>query len=221
MIMEQGTAGVKPGQVDGWRREVPCAWCGAQIRWTRTAAGKAMPCDPAVVHVRGAAHGEDALAKVETVITVGAPPKMDKGIAYRGVRCEASHPGAVAGRIPHWATCPKADQAREASTKEASKASTKEASKASTSAPSTTQPMTPQDRARLIELLREALEDALDAQGCAWTETERGVVITPETRPPKGSAGAVRIARLCACVRVAEGIEAGAWRPREVRHERA
>jgi hypothetical protein len=80
--------------------------------------------------------------------------------------------------------------------------------------------MSAEERERLIELLREALEDALDAQGCAWTETERGVVITPETRPPKGSAGAARIARLCACVRVAEGIEAGAWRPREVRHER-
>jgi hypothetical protein len=111
--------------------------------------------------------------------------------------------------------------AQAALARELAKASTSATSKASTSAPSTTHPpMTPQERERLAAMLREALEDALDAQGCAWTETERGVVITPETRPPKGSAGAVRIARLCACVRVAEGIEAGAWRPREVRHER-
>ena len=109
--------------------------------------------------------------------------------------------------------------AQAALARELAKASTSAASKASTSAPST-QPMTPQDRVRLTELLREALEDALYAVGCVWSETTRGVVITPETRPPKGSAGAARISRLCACVRVAEGIEAGAWRPREVRHER-
>jgi hypothetical protein len=110
--------------------------------------------------------------------------------------------------------------AQAALARELGRSVTSAASKASTSAPST-QPMTPKERERLTELLREALEDALDAEGCVWTETERGVVITPQTRPPKGSAAAVRIARLCACVRVAEGIEAGAWRPREVRHERA
>jgi hypothetical protein len=103
--------------------------------------------------------------------------------------------------------------AQAALARELAKASTKEASKASTSAPST-QPMTPQERERLIELLREALEDVLDAEGCVWSETTRGVVITPQTRPPKGSAGAVRIARLCACVRVAEGVGEGAWVPR-------
>jgi hypothetical protein len=104
--------------------------------------------------------------------------------------------------------------AQAALARELAKASTSATSKASTKEPSTHPPMTPQERARLIELLREALEDALDAQGCAWTETERGVIITPETRPPKGSAGAARIARLCAAVRIAEGVNEGAWVPR-------
>lgn len=218
--MDQDRAGVKPGQ-ESKRREVPCERCKQPVRWAHVEGGS-FPLTPALVWVRRPAHGEDSGAHLEVVFASEDGPHAKKGWRVVGVACDPGHPGAISGRWRHQCAGEGGGgmAAQAALARELGRSLTSATSKASTSAPST-QPMTPQERGRLIELLREALEDVLDAEGCVWSETTRGVVITPETRPPKGSAGASRIARLCACVRVAEGIEAGAWRPREVRHERA
>jgi hypothetical protein len=66
-------------------------------------------------------------------------------------------------------------------------------------------------RRELAELMRDLLEEELERQGCVWTDTERGVQITRETRPEAGGVGASRIARLCAAVRLVEGLVAGTW----------
>jgi len=213
--MDQESAGVKPGQVDSKRREVPCERCKQPVRWAHVEGGS-FPLTPALVWVRQPAHGEDPNAHLEVVFAAEDGPHAKKGWRVVGVACDPGHPGAIAGRWRHQCAGEGGGgiKAQAALARELGRSVTSVSSKASTSAPST-QPMTPQERERLAGLLREALEDALDAQGCVWTETERGVVITPETRPPKGSAGAVRIARLCAAVRIVEGVGEGAWVPRQ------
>ena len=213
--MEQGTAGVKPGQVDSKRREVPCERCGEAVRWSHVEGGS-FPLTPSLVWVRRPAHGEDSGAHLEVVWAAEDSAHAKKGWRVVGVACDPGHPGAISGRWRHQCAGEGGGgmAAQAALARELGRSLTSAASKASTSAPSTTQPMTPQERERLAALLREALEDALDAQGCVWVETERGVITTPQTRPPKGSAAAVRIARLCACVRLAEGVGEGAWVPR-------
>ena len=65
-----------------------CRGCGAQILWTRTSSGKAMPCDPnPIFFARGGGP--------ETFVT-------PEGKVERGKR---SKEGQV-GYISHFATCP-------------------------------------------------------------------------------------------------------------------
>jgi hypothetical protein len=66
-----------------------CRGCGAQILWTRTAAGKSMPCDPEVIF-----------------FTPGGGPETfvtPEGKTERGKR---SKEGQI-GYISHFATCPQ------------------------------------------------------------------------------------------------------------------
>ena len=66
-----------------------CRGCGAQIIWTRTPAGKNMPCDPYVI-----------------TFTPGGGPETfvtPEGKVERGKR---SKEGQI-GYISHWATCPQ------------------------------------------------------------------------------------------------------------------
>lgn len=63
-----------------------CRGCGKQILWTRTPAGKKMPCDPEVIFFT---HGGK-----ETFVT-------PEGAVTRG---ERGKEGQI-GYVPHWATC--------------------------------------------------------------------------------------------------------------------
>lgn len=65
-----------------------CRGCGKQIIWTRTPAGRNMPCDPELITFT-AGKGN------ETFITPDGQTK-------RGARSEEGEQGY----IPHWATCP-------------------------------------------------------------------------------------------------------------------
>ncbi|MBQ8135864.1 MAG: hypothetical protein IJ174_00320 [Clostridia bacterium] len=66
-----------------------CRGCGKQIIWTRTPAGKNMPCDPCLITFTEDAKGP------ETFI-------LPDGQTKRGRQAE----NGERGYIPHWATCP-------------------------------------------------------------------------------------------------------------------
>lgn len=72
-----------------------CRGCGAPIVWIKTAAGKAMPCDPALVYFKPASGGKEKIVTTRGEI----------------VSCEIvpAAEAAGAGYRPHWATCPQAD----------------------------------------------------------------------------------------------------------------
>jgi len=61
----------------------PCRYCGAPIVWIAMRSGRPMPCD----------------AEPLTVIAFGAEDDGRGHVERQALR-------------PHWATCPKADQAR-------------------------------------------------------------------------------------------------------------
>lgn len=73
-----------------------CRGCGKQIIWTRTAAGKAMPCDPQLVSFTPG-------GGPETFIT-------PYGKTERGRRSQEGQQGYV----PHWVTCPHWKQFKKA-----------------------------------------------------------------------------------------------------------
>ena len=222
--MEQGTAGVKPGQ--GTKpRETACERCGALVRWSHVEGGS-VPLVPEVVWVRRAAHIEDSGAHLEVIFASEDSDRAKKGQRVVGVSCSPTHPGAIAGRWRHQCAgeggggqALQIQLARElaAGWVPGSAALTGGPLTTLTGGPSTTssKALGGAQRERLAEILRDALEDALDALGRSWAETERGVVITP--RLERDTPEAARIARLCEGVRLAEGIEAGRWMPRRAR----
>jgi len=69
-----------------------CRSCGAEIRWLKTPGGKNMPCDPVKVN------GDGSVERLRLV-------RDDGSIA--------SNPGPeISGYVPHWATCPSAEEHR-------------------------------------------------------------------------------------------------------------
>lgn len=78
-----------------------CSSCNRPVEWVRTTLGRPMPLDPEYLTVLPDRDGD-------TVITT------DGGETLRGVRVEASIPGAVRGRISHFATCPSVEKHRRA-----------------------------------------------------------------------------------------------------------
>lgn len=76
-----------------------CKNCGAEIVWIKTKAGKAMPCDATPV-----CYIEDAAGK-SRVITEG-------GETIRCTLTDSRETATGSGYVPHWATCPAADQFR-------------------------------------------------------------------------------------------------------------
>lgn len=158
----------------------PCRACAAPLVFIPTPNDKTIPCDAAVVWAYP--HPDPHHTVAVTVVT-------DAGEVTRGVRCEPRTIGAVAGRVPHWATCPDADRFR-----------------AKPAAP-------PRPRADevALRLVWDELEKELERQGATWTNDERGLVVTP--RPSKGSPEALAVGRLCAAIRALAGLEAGQWQP--------
>lgn len=74
-----------------------CRGCKRQILWTRTKAGKAMPCDPEVILFN--AGGEEVFV-------------LPDGRVSRGTR---SDDGALKGYISHFSTCPNSNDFRKRS----------------------------------------------------------------------------------------------------------
>lgn len=82
--------------------DAKCSGCGQRIRWIKTVAGKMMPCNVSLVVIDGMT---DTVKKKLTIVT-------DNGVVI-------SNPHAgLAGYVPHWATCPKANTFRKKSSTE-------------------------------------------------------------------------------------------------------
>ena len=75
-----------------------CRRCGARIQWRKTPAGKWMPLDEGVVEIELDPQGKT------TVVD-------DQGKVLRGNKSQT--PNAW-GRVPHWSTCPNANEFRRA-----------------------------------------------------------------------------------------------------------
>lgn len=75
-----------------------CKKCGAPIVWLRTPRGKMMPADAAL-----RAYRENPQGKNNVVNELGEVIKCD--LHFDG-------PPTGMGRLPHWATCPNADEFR-------------------------------------------------------------------------------------------------------------
>ena len=80
----------------------PCGGCKRPVIWARTHNNKPIPLDPEIIYVLP---GTDAAVELVRIITMSGGHALGKLV-------DKSHPGAVAGRISHFATCPKADQFR-------------------------------------------------------------------------------------------------------------
>lgn len=78
-----------------------CSSCNAPIEYVRTTTGRPMPLDPDYLTIAPDTEGD-------TVITT------DAGETLRGWRVEATVPGAVRGRVSHFASCPDATKHRRA-----------------------------------------------------------------------------------------------------------
>lgn len=81
-----------------------CKGCGAEIEWVKTTGGQLMPVNIEYIEIdpKGAQH--------DTIVT-------DEGSVVKGFRVNENDSlfqteGKVRGRIPHWATCPKAGNFR-------------------------------------------------------------------------------------------------------------
>lgn len=77
-----------------------CKACGAPIVWIKTPKGKAMPCDAQPVYYEAEPHGTKRIVKQNGEV----------------IACEYAVDPAEAtgtGYIPHWATCPAANEFRE------------------------------------------------------------------------------------------------------------
>ena len=72
-----------------------CRGCGREIIWLHMRSGKHMPVDPEPVFVAG--DGKDTFITDEGETIRGTASEMDTG---------------TVGFVPHWATCPAAEQFR-------------------------------------------------------------------------------------------------------------
>lgn len=73
-----------------------CKYCGAEIIWVKTTAGKMMPCDPGMVEYIVATTAN------ERIVT-------PNGEVVTCIICETKAQQEVAdgtGYVPHWHTCP-------------------------------------------------------------------------------------------------------------------
>lgn len=76
-----------------------CKSCGEEIVWMKTKNGRDMPCDPNLVPFWAKFKGKGKVVTLEGDV----------------VSCEFEGPldeMTNVGRIPHWATCPNANQHR-------------------------------------------------------------------------------------------------------------
>lgn len=73
-----------------------CRGCGQQIAFIQTKAGKWLPIDPEAVHANDCNEGDKLVGDDGVLFTVTA--ESDESDDY--------------GYVPHWVTCPKADEFR-------------------------------------------------------------------------------------------------------------
>lgn len=166
----------------------PCRACGSPLIFVPTPNGKSVPCDAAVVWAYPHPSPDSSVAL--SVVT-------DAGEVVRGVRCEPRTIGAVAGRVPHWATCPDAERFR------------------AKPAPPRVEPEPAPKTLDLLKIsaeLRDQIEVLLDARGCQWVEDERGLRVTVG-KPSLSSEDLEALRRACAAVRALEGLAADQWKP--------
>jgi hypothetical protein len=79
-------------------KQAVCAKCGKPIQWRKTPAGKWMPLDVGIVEIRLDPKGKTIVCD-------------DYGKMLRGTRVYEGEADAW-GRVPHWGTCPNADEFR-------------------------------------------------------------------------------------------------------------
>lgn len=82
-----------------------CKGCGAEIIWIRTLAGKSIPCDPVQVP-----YWEKPKGRGKVVLRSGEVISCELANNQRG-------PDGV-GFVPHWSTCPRAEEFRKGAKEE-------------------------------------------------------------------------------------------------------
>lgn len=80
-----------------------CKGCGAEIVFVKMKSGKSMPCDPEPTPYWEKRGGETKVVTQDGLVVSGDISRMPHG-----------HSGEATGvgYIPHWATCPAANQFR-------------------------------------------------------------------------------------------------------------
>ena len=73
-----------------------CKYCGAKIMWVETASGARMPVDPDLVWSDDCDHGDKLVTLDGRVVVIDQKQEVE----------------SVEGYVSHFATCPKADEAR-------------------------------------------------------------------------------------------------------------
>lgn len=81
-----------------------CSSCGSPIQWARMRSGRAMPCDPDAVEFWPGSGGRERFV-VDGDVVAGERRQLSvlQGSPRRGL-------------VPHWATCPSADEHRKTRT---------------------------------------------------------------------------------------------------------
>ena len=82
-----------------------CRGCGASIVWITTPKGKSMPCDAKAVYYKMCAKGKDKIVTPNGVIiscNIVSEAETADGVGY----------------VPHWSSCPNADNFRKKKEKE-------------------------------------------------------------------------------------------------------
>lgn len=94
-----------------------CSSCGRPIVWVTTqATGKAMPCDPEVIHVLDGVtiEGARSAGGIDGDGRSRRGPRVDCPVVQSMLARSAEEPRAVAVRVSHFATCPDAPSFRKA-----------------------------------------------------------------------------------------------------------
>lgn len=84
--------------LEEYAKRSTCKKCGAAIIWIDTPRGKKMPADRQAVAYKANPKGKERVVNLRGEV----------------IACDLTFPGAADGmaRVPHWATCPNADEFR-------------------------------------------------------------------------------------------------------------
>lgn len=89
-----------------------CKGCGRPIIWFQTPAKKSMPCDPDEQAFRENPSGKDTIVKRNGEVVKAEIIARCSDLHVPGEKFTDLGDADGIGYVPHWATCPNADQFR-------------------------------------------------------------------------------------------------------------